>query len=70
MSWFGPFRDGWAHGAGGSAVPGGTDAAAVGFLICTDISLGGALPGYAAAQASVRAAREASRLLLVCGAAA
>jgi hypothetical protein len=70
MSWFGPFRDGCAHGAGGSAVPSGTDAAPVGFLICTDISLGGASPGYAAAHASAWAARGASRLPLACGAAA
>jgi len=52
-------------------LPSDTDAAAVSFLICTDISLGGAPPGYAAAaQASVWAPREASRLPLACGAAA
>ena len=39
-----------------SSMPSDTDSAAVSFLICTDISLGGAPPGYAAAaQASVRA---------------
>jgi hypothetical protein len=53
-SWRWPFPDGRAHGAGGSTVPSDTDAAVVSFLICTDISLGGAPPGYAAAaQASV-----------------
>ena len=71
MSWPWPFPDGRAHGAGGSTVPSDTGAAAVSFLICTDISLGGAPPGYAAAaQAPVRAARGADRLPLACGAAA
>jgi len=41
MSWPWPFPDGRAHGAGGSTVPSDTGAAAVSFLICTDISLGG-----------------------------
>jgi hypothetical protein len=58
MSWPWPFPDGRAHGAGGSTVPSDTDAAAVSFLICTDISLGSAPPGYAAAaQAPVWAPR-------------
>jgi hypothetical protein len=71
MSWPWPLPDGRAPCAGGSTVPSDTDAAAVSFLICTDISLGGAPPGYAAAaQASVWAPREASCLPLACGAAA
>ena len=41
MSWPWPFPDGRAHGAGGSTVPSDTGAAAVSFLICTDISPGG-----------------------------
>ena len=45
-----------------SSMPSDTDSAAVSFLICTDISLGGAPPGYAAAaQVSVWTPREASR---------
>jgi hypothetical protein len=52
-------------------VPSDTDAAAVSFLICTDISLGGKPPGYAAtAQASVWALRGVGRLPLACGEAA
>jgi len=71
MSWLGRFRDGRAHGAGGSAVPGGTDAAAVSFLVVTGISRLAARPGYAAAQAPAWAAGEAGHCLpLACDAAA
>ena len=51
-SWLGRFPSGRARGAGGPAVPGGTDAAAVSVLIVTDISRVVALPGYAAAARS------------------
>lgn len=72
MSWRGRFRDGRAHGAGGSAVPGGIDAAAVSFLVVTGISRLAAWPGYAAAaQAPAWAAGEAGHCLpLACDAAA
>jgi hypothetical protein len=51
-SWLGRFPGGRARGAGGPAVPGGTDAAAVSVPIVTDISRVVALPGYAAAARS------------------
>ena len=72
MPWLGQFRDGRAHGAGGSLVPSGTDAAAVSFLIVTDISRLAAQPDYAAAaMAPVWAPREADcRPPLAYGAAA
>jgi len=50
-SWLGRFPGSRARGAGGPAVPGGTDAA-VSVLIVNDISRVVALPGYAAAARS------------------
>ena len=70
MSWPWPFPDGRAHGAGGSTVPSDTDAAAVSFLICTDISPGGRRPATQPPRASVWAPRGGSDLPLACAAAA